>query len=407
MRKIVIHIIVLFVSTFSYGQRLENLIKIGLENSPEIQKIKTAYKGILEKKNEVDATPNTEFGFGYFASEPETRTGAQRFKFSVKQMIPWFGSITARQNYIGSMADAKFEDVTIAKRKLIASISQGYYNLYTIKEKQEILKKNIMLLKTYEKMALTSIETGKANVVDVLKLQIRQNDLEQLTKVLKHQFLSEQTKMNTLLNRKKGVKIEVLDSLVMPNSFKTVEVNNLSLHPELLKYDKLYKSVEKSELLNQKEQQPMVGFGLDYIAVSERPNMNFSDNGKDIVMPMVSLSIPIFSKKYSSKTKQNKLKQEELLFDKKTRQNKLTSMLDAAVNERLAAKISFDTHTKNLEKVDNAEQILLKSYESGAINFNDVLDIQELKLKFQMKQLVAIKSFYIQSTIINYLSIKS
>ena len=76
------------MSSFSYGQRLESLIKEGLENNPEIQKFETLYKGALEKKNEVDALPNSQFGFGYFASEPETRTGAQRFKLSVKQMIP-------------------------------------------------------------------------------------------------------------------------------------------------------------------------------------------------------------------------------------------------------------------------------------------------------------------------------
>ena len=66
-----------------------------------------------------------------------------------------------------------------------------------------------------------------------------------------------QTKMNTLLNRKKDFKIEVLDSLVISSSFDTIGADNLSLHPELLKYDKLYKSVEQSELLNQKEQKPM------------------------------------------------------------------------------------------------------------------------------------------------------
>ena len=59
--------------------------------------------------------------------------------------------------------------------------------------------------------------------------------------------------------------------------------DSLQLHPELLKYDKLYQSVEQSELLNQKESRPMLGFGLDYVAVSERPDLNFSDNGKDIV----------------------------------------------------------------------------------------------------------------------------
>lgn len=407
MKKVIIYISIIFVSSFSYGQRLENLIKEGLENNPEIQKFKTVYKGALEKKNEVDALPNTQFGFGYFASEPETRTGAQRFKVSAKQMLPWFGTITSRENYVSALADAKYEDIVIAKRKLIASVSQSYYNLYANKAKQKVLVQNIELLETYETMALTSVEVGKASAVDVLRLQMRQNELEQLKEVLVQQYLAEQTMLNKLLNRDKDVVVNVVNKLTIPPETTLIDIEKLSLHPELIKYDKLYQSVEQSELLNQKESLPMIGFGLDYVNVDKRPNMDFSDNGKDIVMPMVSLSIPIFNKKYSSKTKQNKLKQEELLFDKQSRQNKLTYMLDIAINERVAAKISFDTYTKNLERADNAEQILLKSYESGTINFNDVLDIQELQLKFQMKQIEVLKSFYMQSTIINYLSISS
>ena len=55
----------------------------------------------------------------------------------------------------------------------------------------------------------------------------------------------------------------------------------------------------------------MIGFGLDYINVTKRPDMTFNENGKDIVMPMVSLSIPIFNNKYKSQTKQNDLQQQE------------------------------------------------------------------------------------------------
>ena len=98
-----------------------------------IQKFELQYRIASEKVNEVNAIPNTELGLGYFVSEPETRTGPQRFKISAKQMIPWFGSITARENYVSSLADAKYEDIVIAKRKLIASVSQSYYTLYAIK----------------------------------------------------------------------------------------------------------------------------------------------------------------------------------------------------------------------------------------------------------------------------------
>jgi outer membrane protein TolC len=385
------------------SQELETLIDVALNNNPEIQKFELQYKRASEKVNEVNTIPNTEFGVGYFVSEPETRTGAQRFKVSAKQMLPWFGTITSRENYVSSLADAKYEDIVIAKRKLMASVSQSYYNLYANKEKQKVLTENIKLLENYETLALTSVEVGKASAVDVLRLQMRQNEMQQLKDVLHQQFLAEQTNFNKLLNRENDVTVTVVDSLMMPLESFEINSENLALHPELLKYDKLYQSIEQSELLNQKESSPMIGFGLDYINVSERPDMNFSDNGKDIVMPMISVSIPIFNKKYKSISKQNELEQQEIYYQKQERLNSLKTLLDKAINDRISARISHKTATKNLKQAKDAEQILIKSYETGTIDFNDVLDIQELQLKFQINQIEAVKKYYIQSTIINYL----
>ena len=404
MKRIILIGIGLLTFSFSNAQQLETLLDEALKNSPEIQKYELQYSIASEKVNEVNTIPNTELGVGYFVSEPETRTGAQRFKVSAKQMIPWFGSITARENYVSSLADAKYEDIVIAKRKLLASVSQSYYNLYANKAKQKVLLQNIELLETYETLALTSVEVGKASAVDVLRLQMRQNELEQLKDVLVQQYLAEQTAFNKLLNRDKNIAVNVVEELTIPSETTLVNTENLSLHPELIKYDKLYQSVEQSELLNQKESLPMIGFGLDYVNVDKRPNMNFSDNGKDIVMPMVSISIPIFNKKYKSQTRQNELKQQEINAQKQERLNKLETLFDKAVNDRISARISYKTQTKNLKQANDAEEILIKSYETGTIDFNDVLDIQELQLKFEMNQIESVKTYYVQTTIINYLS---
>jgi cobalt-zinc-cadmium efflux system outer membrane protein len=404
MKRIVLKIICLLVFAFSNAQQLETFIDEALANSPEIQKFELNYNIASEKVSEVNTIPNTEFGVGYFVSEPETRTGAQRFKASAKQMLPWFGNITARENYVSSLADAKYEDIVIAKRKLMASVSQSYYNLYANKAKQEVLTENIKLLETYETLALTSVEVGKASVVDVLRLQMRQNEMEQLEQVLEQQYLAEQTAFNNLLNRENNVAVDVVDELIIPLEDFEINTENLELHPELLKYDKLYQSVEQSELLNQKESSPLIGFGFDYINVEKRPDMSFSDNGKDIVMPMVSLSIPIFNKKYKSQTRQNELQQQEINAQKQERLNKLETVLDKGINDRISARISHATQTKNLKQTKDAEEILIKSYETGTIDFNDVLDIQELQLKFQMNQIESVKTYFVQTTIINYLS---
>ncbi|MDC1469698.1 TolC family protein [Flavobacteriaceae bacterium] len=402
--KTVFALCVLCLGLSAQSQELETLIDIALNNNLEIQKFEFKYKRASEKVNEVNTIPNTEFGVGYFMSEPETRTGAQRFKVSAKQMIPWFGTITSRESYVSALADAKYEDIVIAKRKLMAAVSQSYYNLYANKAKQKVLLQNIELLETYETLALTSVEVGKASAVDVLRLQMRQNEMQQLKDVLSQQFLAEQTNLNTLLNRENEVVVTVIDSLMMPSEDFEINSERLALHPELLKYDKLYQSIEQSELLNQKESSPMIGFGLDYISVSERPDMNFSDNGKDIVMPMVSLSIPIFNKRHKSQTQQNEFEQQELTVEKQERWNALENLLSKAITERVSAKISYATQTKNLKQAKDAEEILIKSYETGTINFNDVLDIQELQLKFQLNLVESVKMYYVQTAVINYLT---
>ncbi|AKA35417.1 MULTISPECIES: TolC family protein [Bacteroidota] len=403
MKNVKIIIGLLLVSAFAKAQELQSYIQEAEANNPVIQAYELRYNIAQEKVNEVNTLPNTVVSAGYFVSEPETRTGAQRARFSISQMLPWFGTITARENYASSMAENEFVEIAIAKRKLALSVAQSYYQLYANKAKQDILDENIQLLETYERLALTSVEVGKASAVDVLRLQIRQNELQQQKEVLQEDYLAEQSNFNNLLNRKESIAVEVVPEMTIPTEDPMYSKEGLALNPELLKYDRLYESIEQSELLNQKESAPNIGFGLDYVPVSERPDMTFSDNGKDIIMPMVSLSIPIFNNRYSSVSKQNELKQLEIESQKNERLNVLETAFAKATSQRNQARIQFNTQEKNLKQANDAEEILIKNYETGTIDFNDVLDIQELQLKFQMNQIESVRMYYAQSAIINYL----
>lgn len=404
MRYIILIGIVFFAFAKANAQQLASYIQEAERNNPEIQAFELRYNIAEEKVNEVNTLPDTQVSAGYFVSEPETRTGAQRARFSVKQMLPWFGTITARENYASSMAETQYVDIAIAKRKLALAVSQSYYKLYAIRAKQRVLDENIELLETYERLALTSVEVGKASAVDVLRLQIRQNELVQQKEVLEQDYLAEQVKFNNLLNRDEDITVSVVEDMFIPDEDALILSENLQLNPELIKYDKLYESVEQSELLNQKESAPSIGFGLDYVPVSERPDLNFSDNGKDIVMPMVTLSIPIFNNKYKSVTKQNELKQLQIQSQKADRLNKLETLLADAQYNRETTRIKFNIQSDNLKQANDAEEILIKNYETGTIDFNDVLDVQELQLKFQINLIESIKGYYIQYALINYLT---
>ena len=403
MKKLKYILVFLFVSAFAKAQQLQSYIKEAEANNPEIQAFELRYNIAEEKVNEANWIPNTEVSAGYFVSEPETRVGAQRARIGVKQMLPWFGTITARENYATAMADAEYVDITIAKRKLALSVAQSYYSLYSIRAKQAVLAENIQLLQTYEQLALTSVEVGKASAVDVLRLQIRQNELQQQKEVLEEEFTAEQTAFNNLLNRESMMTVDVVPEMEIPQEAPFYDNEALALNPELLKYDKLYESVAQSELLNQRESLPMIGFGVDYLPVTERSDVNFSDNGKDVLMPMVSISIPIFNSRYKSISKQNELRQQEIETQREQRLNVLESAFAKAQSQRNQARIAYYTQERNLKQAQDAEEILVKNYETGTIDFNDVLDIQELQLKFQMNQIESVQMYYVQSAIINYL----
>lgn len=404
MKHCIIIIGLLFVSTFAKGQQLQTYIDEATINSPEIQAFDIRYIIAEERVQEANWLPSTEISAGYFVSEPETRVGAQRARISLKQMLPWFGTINARENYASSMAEAEFIEVTIAKRKLALSVAETYYLLYEVRRKQAILDENIQLLETYKRLALTSVEVGKASAVDVLRLQIRQNELVQEKKVLVQQALGIQAAFNNLLNRPYSLAIETVKNLQLPEEEVMTSYDALSLNPELLKYDKLYESVIKSELINQRESLPMIGFGVDYLPVSERTDMFLSDNGKDILMPMISVSIPIFNSRYNSISKQNELRQQEIKSLKELRSNVLQSAFAEALSQRNQSRIKYETQINNLKQAKDAEEILIKNYETGTIDFNDILDIQELQLKFQMNQIESVKNYYSQTAIINYIT---
>ena len=403
MKNIINIVIGLLMVTALKAQTLDSYIQEAENNNPEVQAFELRYNISKEKVEEADAFPKTEVSAGVFVSEPETRTGAQKARFSVKQMLPWFGSITLRESYASSLAEVDYLDIVITKRKLRLSVSQSYYELYAIEEKQVVLEENIQLLNTYEKLALTSVEVGGASAVDVLRLQIRQNELKETKLVLEQEYKAVQTQFNNFLNRNENTSIAVVDALSVEEPIE-IQLLQLELHPELEKYDRLYESVTHSEVLNQKEANPNLGFGLDYIPVAKRPGMDFSDNGKDILMPMVSLSIPIFNNNYKSRTVQNELRQEEINAQKANRRNLLETILSDALNNKEASYIRHKTQLKNLERAKDAEEILVKNYETGTIDFNDVLDIQELQLRFQMNLIEAVKNYYVQTTIINYLT---
>ena len=403
MKKTIFYLITLLLSTALQAQSLEHYLSLALSNNPQLQALNMRYEIAEEKINQAAAVPKATFGAGYFASEPETRTGPQRFKLSVSQMLPWFGTLKARQDYARSLVETEGLDRLIVERQLALSLAQSYYRLYGYQQKMHIVETAIELFKSYEALALKAVENGSASVVNVLQLQIEQNKLSEEFLKIQELEKAEEVAFANLLSDDSFEGIQFSEMLEIPLEDLMHEQSRLEVNPEILKYDKLFAAVQQSEIVNQKEAQPSLGLGLDYIAVQQRSDVLLNENGKDILMPMLKLSVPLFKSKHSSVAQQLELKQRELNYEKNHRLNLLENKLAQAIALQNQAQISFKSQDANSAQTQKMKEVVLSNFESDRQKLTEVIAMEQLYLQFEFNKIEAVVQFYSQTALINYL----
>lgn len=391
-------------SNFAFSQDILNdYIKIALKNHPKLQADSLQYQAMLESVNEVGNLMDTQFVGGIFLSTPETRVGPQNIKLGAKQQFPWLGTQKAQKEVVKTKANVQLENIRETQFQLKYITQLSYYQLSETQQKIDILKENLTLLDTYERLALKNLENNLATMADVLKIRMAKNELNTQIdnqnsnlEVQKRDFnrllYREREELITILPLEKSVNLPLLDSLT---SFKN--------HPLINRFEKERMVLEKESKANQKESLPKVGFGLDYILVSKRTDMDVSDNGKDIFMPMVSLNIPLFNKKYKAKAKRLQIQNEANYLSEENQIVTLENRLDNAINLFTINKRNIETYKQNIVESKRVQKLVITNYTTGKMDYDEILEIQELTLRYQLLRIKELHSLYKQKALIEYL----
>lgn len=385
------------------AQSLSDYLIIASKNNPELKAIQYKYESAVEKVTEVGSFPNTTISAGYFVQEVETRVGAQKAKFSANQALPWFGVLNAKEESANYSAAAQLNNFDFTKRKLFLDVKSTYFELFELQEKKQLILENNKILKTFESLALNELENNRATMVDVLKIRMEKNELINQLNSIQENLKAKKITFNLLLNRDVYSPIEINENIILINSegFKKEQLSN---NPKILQFENLQSSLEQSELAIKKEGLPTIGLGLDYGIVEKRELNDLADNGKDIIMPMVSVSFPLFSKKYSSKQKQLQIDQQALEATKENTYNQLYTIFENAKSKLSNSKVSIATQEDNIKEAEIAKKILLSAYETSKVDFEQLLEIQQLQLKFELKKVISEKEYAIQKSTLEFLT---
>ncbi|UZH54251.1 TolC family protein [Salinimicrobium tongyeongense] len=385
------------------AQTLEDYLLIAAENNPQVKAAYSEFEAALQEAPQVKSLPDPTLSVSAFGQMVETRLGPQEARFSLMQMFPWFGTLEARENVAELMAQAKFQAFLEARNEILLQVSSKYYELYELEQQLQYQQENLDILQNYKDLALSRVSAGSGALSDVLQADIMRNesitglDVIRLRKdVLLAQF-------NALLDREKSEavvlqqEIEILSENAI---FDTLVENN----PQLEELENMAASARAREELAKKEGMPNVGLGLDYVIVGERMDMAVEDNGRDAIMPMLTVSLPIFRGKYKAARKQAAFLAESYEQRKEGLRNQLSAEMESAFFEVREAQAMLQLYRRQVESSEQVLNLLLSSYRNAASDFEEVLRVRQELLKYQLAVAGAEANYLTALAKIDYLS---
>lgn len=401
MKKTAIIILVLLgIQNIGFSQSLEEYFRIAADNNPELKASSTDYLAALEKVPQVGSLPDPELNMGFFLSPMEFAMGNQTGEFQLMQMFPWFGTLEARKDEADKMAWVSYEAVQDLRNRLFFNVKNVWYQMYRIEEEIRITQENLEILEQYERLTLNRFQSpamgsgsSGAAMTDVLRVKMEIKELESSLALLMDSRMPLQAEFNQLLNRDINESIAVPDSL----SDTSLSVERLVLLDSIIRNNPMLKMLDAEDevydaqkRMARLEGRPMMGAGVSYMAFSPRKENGMTMGGHDMVMPMVSLTIPIYRKKYNAMKREAELKQTAVRQRRENTVNELSTQWAVTLRDLDNAIRVSGLYREQVSLAEQTLNLLMTSYSTGGGQFEEVLRVQQQLLDYQLKLISAI-----------------
>lgn len=446
----------LFLSISGFSQdSLFHYLEIASRNNPLVLQRFTEYQAALQKVPQAGSLSDPELNVGVFLSPMELVGGKQVADIRLMQMFPWFGVLRNAKDEMNLMANAKFESFRDAKYQLYYDVQQTWQQLLKIQEEIRISEKNLQILQTLEKLSLvkfrtastgggsyssgsasnmnsgtstttgssggmnsmgvggnTSASTGSSQIpgggamggttsgstglVDLYRIQIEISDLENNISLLKNRLTTATARFNAYLNRPPSAMVILKDSITRDTlglDISSISDSMLTNNPMLgmLKYEQ--QSLDARKKMVTRMGYPMVGLGLNYSLVNKNEMSTSSMNGKDMIMPMVTVTLPVYRKKYKAMQTEADLLKTASEQGYQNTANSLQTEFREALELYQDAERRINLYEKQSMLAEKSLSIVTKSFSASGSGLSDVLRIRQQTLDYELKHIEAVTDF--------------
>ena len=149
-------------------------------------------------------------------------------------------------------------------------------------------------------------------------------------------------------------------------------------------------SLEGRKTMVAKMGYPMVGLGVNYSLINKNEMSTSEMNGSDMIMPMVTVTLPIYRKKYKAMQEEVELMKTANKQGYQATSNSLQTEYYEAIQLYQDAKRRIKLYDNQQELAEKSLNILQKSFSVSGSGLTDVLRIRQQTLDYELKKIEAI-----------------
>ena len=324
-------------------------------------------------------------------SDPQLSAGLgkQLTTITIMQMFPWFGTLKADREQMEYKAQAAYQKFREKSLSVAFDVEKQWYSILATQEKVKAVKQKRALLNDIKKVAIYLYKNYTAGrdtkMSDQLRLDAEEERLKEQTESLETQLTLQKQQFNITLHRQPNVALSLPDSIPlrqMPTfNWTEIERNN----PKLAQYSAIQKAFKSQEEQTRAKGMPMIGVGLQYtlngkVDMPMMPNMN----GKDMVMPMVSVTIPIYRKKITSAIHSAQLMERSAAYNYQSQLDALQSTYLSIEQRADDIKRKLKLYESEVSLLNRTLELMQKEYATGAASLTDILQTTRESIDYDL-----------------------
>ncbi|MDR1402794.1 MAG: TolC family protein [Tannerellaceae bacterium] len=240
--------------------------------------------------------------------------------------------------------------------------------------------------------AAAAMNTSLPGMADVLRIQLEMAETDSGIESLLSEIQAEKAGFNALLNRPADSEVQIPESFeqtlfLFDQDAALADMENQN--PMLGMINEEWLAYKAKGEMDRKMSYPMLGVGIQYMPVKKTGEPMFamgSMNGKDMIMPMISVSIPLYRAKYKAQARESELWRQAIREKYDNTRNALASELYKTKHllDDAARKIALYRKQEELAKI--AYSLTVQAFVSGQSELADVILLQRQLLNYQLKE---------------------